>query len=546
MRLLLSTYFLLLFFCSQAQNEVKNKPSTSDNLSAVMVYLKATSKENSTISNELATYLNENNANLKRAISISDDKIDFLSKEAIRVSKSDYYVQKLKRIYQVDFSVQPIDYTFFIEKLNTFPEVEYCYEMNTSPIKPPTDIAPATNDFEVSQTYLGPDPGVNMQYAWNLGLSGSGIKVRDIEYGFNINHEELNSVNVSFASGMTVSSSATSAYTEHGTSVFGVVMADKGSYGVSGLAYGAQEMVLFPEWQQSGYNRVFAVSQAIQNSQPGDVIIYEMQAYDASSNLLPAEYDLTVWNLTKAATDAGIIVVEAAANGSRDLDSPTYASYMNRGNSGAILVGAGSSTVNHVKSSFSNYGSRVDVQGWGQNVLTSGFTGSYYTIGGDLNQAYTNFAGTSSATPIVAGCVIVLQSYYHGLTGNYLSPLEMRNLLIDTGIPQGNPVTGHVGPLPNMQAALNAIDAMLSVQNFEGISAEFFPNPSEEKLNYSISNIENSIINFQFLDVLGRTIKQFEKTATQGIIDIFDLPSGIYFLKVKIGETEFTKRIIKR
>lgn len=546
MRLLLSTYFLLLFFCAQAQNEVKNTLPTSDNLLTIMVYFKDASKGNSIISNELATYLNENNASLKRAISISDDKIDFLSKEAIRISKSDYYVQKLKRIYQVDFSIQPIDFKFFTEKLNSFPEVEYCYEMNTSPIKPPTDIAPATNDFEANQAYLGPDPGVNMQYAWNLGLSGTGIKVRDIEYGFNSNHEELNSVNVFIAPGMTVSTAATSAYTEHGTSVFGVVMADNGSYGVSGLAYGAQEMVLFPEWQQSGYNRVFAVSQAIQNSQPGDVIIYEMQAYDASSNLLPAEYDLTVWNLTKAATDAGIIIVEAAANGSRDLDSPTYASYMSRGNSGAILVGAGSSTVSHVKSSFSNYGSRVDVQGWGQSVFTSGFTGGYFTVGGDLNQAYTNFAGTSSATPIVAGCVIVLQSYYHGLTGNYLSPLEMRNLLIDTGIPQGNPVTGHVGPLPNMQAALNAIDAMLSVQNFEGFSAEFFPNPSEGKLNYSISNIENSKIDFQFLDVLGRTIKQIENSTSQGIIDINDLPSGIYSLKVKSGEIEFTKRIIKR
>ena len=377
-------------------------------------------------------------------------------------------------------------------------------------------------------------------------MSGTGIKVRDIEYGCNFNHEELNSVNVSIAPGMTISTSAKSSYTEHGTSVFGVVMADKGTYGVSGLAYGAQEMILFPEWQQSGYDRVFAVSQAIQNSQSGDVIIYEMQAYDASNNLLPAEYDLTVWNLTKAATDAGIIIVEAAANGSLNLDSSTYADYMSRGNSGAILVGAGSPSINHFKSTFSNYGSRVDVQGWGGNVFTTGFTGSYITIGGDLNQSYTNFVGTSSATPMVASCVIVLQSYYHGLTGNYLSPLEMRNLLVNTGIPQGNPITGNVGKLPNMQSALNAIDAMLSVQNFNGFSAEFFPNPSEGKLNYSISNAGNSIFSFQFSDVLGREIIQIEKKESQGMLDISELPSGIYFLKVKSEEKEFVKRIIKR
>jgi hypothetical protein len=542
MRLLLSTYFLLLFYCSTAQNEVQNTLLKSDNHSTVMVYL----KENAGISNEFQVFLNQNNANLKRAISISDDKINFLSKEAIRISNSDYYVQKLKRIYTVEFTVQPNDFAAFIEKMKSFSDVEFGYEMNTIPVKPPTDIAPTTSNFEANQTYLGADPGINMQYAWDLGLSGTGIKVRDIEYGCNFNHEELNSVNVSIAPGMTISTSATSSYTEHGTSVFGVVMADKGIYGVSGLAYGAQEMILFPEWQQSGYDRIFAVSQAIQNSQSGDVIIYEMQAYDASNNLLPAEYDLTVWNLTKAATDAGIIIVEAAANGSLNLDSSTYADYMSRGNSGAILVGAGSPSINHFKSTFSNYGSRVDVQGWGGNVFTSGFYGSYFTVGGDLNQSYTNFAGTSSATPMVASCVIVLQSYYHGLTGNYLSPLEMRNLLVNTGIPQGNPITGNVGPLPNMQSALNAIDAMLSVQNFNGFSAEFFPNPSEGKLNYSISNAGNSKFSFQFSDVLGREIIQIEKKESQGMLDVSELPSGIYFLKVKSEEKEFVKRIIKR
>lgn len=537
-------FFLLLFFCSQAQNEVKSETFTLNDPSKVIVYLKDSSKENK--SNEFELFLNENNASLKRAISISDDKIDFLSKEAIRISKSDYYVQKLTRIYEVDFTIKPENISVFMEELKFFPEVEHCYVMKNIPIEPPTDIAPVTSNYEVNQTYLGPNPGVNIQYAWNLGLSGSGIKVRDIEYGLNINHEDLNSVNVSIASGMTISTSAPTSYTEHGTSVFGVVMADKGTYGVSGLAYNAQEMVLFPEWQESGYDRIYAISQAIQNSQLGDVIIYEMQEYDGNNYFVPAEYDLVIWNLTKAASDAGILIVEAAANGSVNLDSPDYASYMNRGNSGAILVGAGTSDMNHVKLSFSNYGSRVDVQGWGNYVFTSGLYGGYFVIGGDSNQSYNNFSGTSSATPMVAGCAVVLQSYYHSLTGNYLTPLEMKNLLINTGIPQGNPISGHIGPLPNMQSAINAIDVMLSVQNFEGFSAEFFPNPSDGKLNYSISNTGNSKINFQFLDILGREIIQIEKKESQGILDVQNLPSGIYFLKVKNEEIEFTKRIIKR
>ncbi len=30
-----------------------------------------------------------------------------------------------------------------------------------------------------------------MRYAWNLGLDGAGIRIRDVEYGFNKNHEEF-------------------------------------------------------------------------------------------------------------------------------------------------------------------------------------------------------------------------------------------------------------------------------------------------------------------------------------------------------------------
>jgi hypothetical protein len=66
------------------------------------------------------------------------------------------------------------------------------------------------------------------------------------------------------------------------------------------------------------------------------------------------------------------------------------------------------------------------------------------------------FSGTSSATPIVASCVIVLQSYYFSLTGKYLTGKQMRDILVNTGIPQGG--SKHIGPLPNMKNALEAID----------------------------------------------------------------------------------------
>ncbi|MDR6301920.1 hypothetical protein [Mesonia maritima] len=38
-----------------------------------------------------------------------------------------------------------------------------------------------------------------MNYAFSMGLSGSGIKLKDVEYGINIFHEELNEGKVAIA-----------------------------------------------------------------------------------------------------------------------------------------------------------------------------------------------------------------------------------------------------------------------------------------------------------------------------------------------------------
>ncbi|MDN3678682.1 S8 family serine peptidase [Flavobacterium paronense] len=363
----------------------------------------------------------------QKGITISENTLNTMEENAKQLHGNYDAVRKLRNIFKIKIenptNSRLLEVGMALEKLDV---VEYCCLTSLQPIKPPVDIAPTTANYEANQGYIQSNPGVNMQYAWNLGLNGQNIKLRDVEYGFNKNHEELADANASLASGMTISTSATEAYTEHGTGVFGILYADKGSYGISGLAYGAQELILFPEWQQSGYDRINAVSQCINNSTSGNVIVYEMQTTAfTSTDYVMAEYNQVIWDLTKAATDSGITIVAAAGNGSVNLDSSTFASYMARGDSGAIIVGAGTSTVNHDKLSFSTYGSRVDLQAWGENVQTIGKLGNFYTlIGNDFNQSYVTFNGTSSATPIVASCAAILQSYYFSLRNAYLSPQQ--------------------------------------------------------------------------------------------------------------------------
>ncbi|MCL2074040.1 MAG: S8 family peptidase [Marinilabiliaceae bacterium] len=399
---------------------------------------------------------------LERCALLPEKKIDQLTQNNRKGANP--AIEKLKRIYKVH--IPDADNALLYQLAAQFEEldeVEYASLVPIYPIQPPISDTP---DFEYLQTYLNTDPGVDIYYAWSLGLYGENIRIRDIEYGFNGNHEVLVGRNLFIAPGMDIHPETDPDWCEHGTAVFGMVYAHNENFGNKGMAHGAQEMVLFPEYQSSGYNRINAIAQAIENSTEGDVIIYEMQypAYsDYPDSYVPAEFHPIVWDLTKAATEAGIIVVAAAGNGAQNLDIPYFDEYNNRGNSGAIIVGAGNTTIYHAPMYFTTYGSRIDVQAWGQNVFTSGY-GSYIQINNDFNRGYTMFSGTSSATPIVASCVIILQSYWHSLTGEYLSSRDMRDLLVETGNPQLSQLTKPIGPIPNMKNAIEMINGMIECE----------------------------------------------------------------------------------
>lgn len=488
---------------------------------------------------------------LEKGITISDEKLLEMEQRAKLLKNDVIAIRNLRTIFKIDFENPTNERKLFLAaKLEELNIVRYCDLVSLTPIVPPTDILPLTPSYVANQGYIQANPGVNMQYAWDLGFNGQGIRMRDIEYGFNKNHEEMNSTNTSIATGMTVSTSATLDYTEHGTGVFGILYADNGTYGVTGLAHGASELVLFPEWQEIGYNRVFAVSSAINNSTFGDVIVYEMQTLGATSatdDFVPADYQQLIWDLTKAATDSGIIIVAAAGNGNQNLDGLPYQAYMNRGNSGAIVVGAGSSDLNHNKLFYSTYGSRVDLQAWGNNVQSTGKIAglSYFLIGNDINQSYITFTGTSAATPIVASCAVVLQSYYFSLHNTYMTPAAMLNVLVSTGIPQGT--GGNIGPMPNMQTAMGFIydQYVLSQKSFNGPKIIVYPNPVEKEIRFSVNegSVENAVL--EIVNSLGQMVYN-EKFNSNNAVDISSFATGLYFLKITNQDMTYNQKFYKK
>jgi subtilisin family serine protease len=346
---------------------------------------------------------------------------------------------------------------------------------------------------------------------------------------------------------MTISSEAGFIYTTHGTATAGIVYADNGDYGVTGIAHNASEFILYPEWENDlPWDRIKAITRAVNDASSGDIIILEMQIEGALfGKYVMAEYDPLVWDLTKVASDKGVIVIAAAGNGGQNMDSDDYNDYNNRGNSGAIIVGATSDGTKHTTLNASNYGTRIDVNAWGANVYSTGYGDIQF--GNDYHQYYTsNFLNTSAATAIIGGCVAVLQSYNFNLTGVYLNHVEMKELLALTGTPQSNN-DYPVGNFPNLKAAIQEIDrrATLSTENESNLALiTFFPNPVKDFLQLKQLDINSKKI--IIYNTIGKKMLETQIDKKLNSIDISHLIKGVYFLKIMGNEQTLTKRIIKQ
>ncbi len=386
----------------------------------------------------------------EQLLKLDDNKITLLEERA--AAKSGEAQPDLRGIMKLKIEgADNATLLLIARELDALPEVEYVFLDDLTPPPPPGDIPPTTPNYVPFQTYHGADPGMNVEYLWVRGGFGQNVRYSDCEYGVNTSHEDLVDKGIVIEPGQTPDSPFGD---DHGTAAMAITCSPQNSYGMIGIAMNCESANFYPEISvEQGSRRATAIANAIADSDPGDIVHLEMQTggVGGGTNYVPAEYNPTVWTVVKNGGDQGVIVVAAAGNGSQNLDSPSYASYLARGDSKSIIIGAGSSNTNHNALGFSTYGSRVDVHAWGENCFTAGY-GDYATLGGDHNQKYTDsFSGTSSASALAAGAITALQSYALQTIGRVLTPLEMRSLLITTGIPQG--AGGHIGPLINLRDA---------------------------------------------------------------------------------------------
>jgi hypothetical protein len=398
-----------------------------------------------------------------------------------------------ERLDEIAESIRKLD---VVESAYVKPPSELPQILND--MTPITEEAPPTTpDFTSRQGYLNPATnGIDAKLAWTIpGGRGKNVKIIDIEGAWRFTHEDL----IQNQGGIVGTQSTLLGWENHGTAVVGEFGGDLNTFGITGIASDAyvRAISIF-----GGLGVPGAIRKAADMLSPGDIILIEIHRAGPRHNFQPRSdqkgYIAVEWwpddfDAIRYAVAKGIIVVEAAGNGAENLDDAIYNTRpagfptlwrnpFNASNpsSDAVLVGAGNPPrgthgrnrhpitlepyVDRARCAFSNYGSRVDAQGWGWEVTTTGY--GDLQGGSNRDHWYTDkFGGTSSASPIVVGALACVQGILHAQNKPLLTPVKARQCLRKTGSPQQNapdrPASQRIGNRPDIKQLIPCVGGTL-------------------------------------------------------------------------------------
>ncbi|HJW46373.1 MAG TPA: S8 family peptidase, partial [Lysobacter sp.] len=188
----------------------------------------------------------------------------------------------------------------------------------------------------------------------------------------------------------------------HGTHVAGTIAAvTNNAKGVAGVAYGAKIVPARVLGTCGGYDSDIAdaitwasggtVSGVPANANPAEVINLSLGGSGACGT--------TTQTAINGAVGRGTTLVIAAGNDNVNVSNASPANCAN-------VIAVGSITSTGARSSFSNYGTLIDIAAPGSNILSTLNAGTT-TPGAET---YASYNGTSMATPHVAGVVALIQA----------------------------------------------------------------------------------------------------------------------------------------
>ncbi len=302
-----------------------------------------------------------------------------------------------------------------ISDLSKMPEVERIYydEIVTLPPRP---------SYEVGILMTNSVQTIGANYVWDLGYTGTGVKVAVIDTGINYNHPDLGG---GFGAGKKVVDGYDFVNNDadpmddngHGTHVAGTVAANGSIKGV------APDATLFAVKSLSnsgdGYTSDIIAGIDWSIAKGADIISMSLGAFTQPND----EFSDVLNIVSDAAIDRGVVVVVAAGN-----EGPGTGTIAIPGSSkNVITVGASNSagTVtisDDTIASFSNRGpsafGRLDPEVVAPGVAINSTW---------LSNGYNSLQGTSMATPHVSGAVALLLQKNPALT-----PAEIRAILMHT------------------------------------------------------------------------------------------------------------------
>ena len=296
-------------------------------------------------------------------------------------------------------------------------------------------------DSNYKSTYkIDDNAHINLSAAWNTTKgkksNAEAIKVAIIDEGFEVSHPEIKDQIFATYNVMTgttdVSNTSTSTFS-HGTAVAGVIASK-----YLGVAPEAQ-LILINIDLLDDYQSSSTLTEA-------DLITAFQKAVDLGAQVINCSWGGgTVSGILSAKIqelkDNNITVVFSAGNDSSNLDSDGTTDESEL----SSVIGVGASSVENDITSYSNYGSQIDLIAPAGGNTTDGLLGvlsldltgtngiNTSTQLGLVNYNYSFVQGTSFSAPTVSGVVALLLAAKPTLTAN-----EIRQILIDTADKVGN------------------------------------------------------------------------------------------------------------
>ena len=315
-------------------------------------------------------------------------------------------------------------------------------------------------DFQNNFEYCVTDSSFNEQWgpqqihaceAWHLTTGTSSVKVAVIDQGVDVQHRELNHVNVYFSYDEITNSVPAQLYYStvypgqniyHGTHVGGIIFSNHNANQVSGISPNVSLINLSHNLIADNDDQIAKLATAISHAvQQGAHVINN--SWGDQGGTIQNLHSPLIEQYIDMAINNNCLVVFAAGNHSPSMDYP--ATYRDE------ILTVGSIDQYYMKSDFSAYGTHLDIVAPGSSIYSTNHNNTYLTLN-----------GTSMAAPHVSGVAALMLSVNPNLTA-----LNLSNIIEQTTEKVGsysyNPSSTHPNGTWNQEMGYGLVDAHKAV-----------------------------------------------------------------------------------